>query len=230
MSIQFKREKVHGGWINISRNQNIILGFTELNFDLVNLPLLLPDSSWKILQLTQIHSCRVMLSREISPESRGDGIILTGKGKVAVIKTADCIPLFFWHESNPVGGIVHVGWKGLLGGIEGELIRIIRELDFGLSRFRFYIGPSICRNCYEVGEDLYSGFKNFPERDSIFFPKEGSKYNMDLASGLAISLTRQGISGSAIQLSGLCTHCLENFPSYRRDMPAGRIFNFITLI
>lgn len=230
MKIQIQREQLNGGWINVSYNPHFVLGFTEKGFEEKKLSFLLPDRSKEILQLTQIHSAIVLYSDETVAGSRGDGIILTQKDKLAIIKTADCIPLFFWHERKPIGGIIHVGWKGLLAGIDRVLIRKLLKNNINLSGFRFLVGPSICRACYEVGKDLFDRFKHFPAGEMLFFPKTEKKYNMDLTRGLFVSLTRQGIGPEAIQLSGLCNHCLDNFPSYRGDNPTGRIYNFMVML
>jgi YfiH family protein len=217
-----------------------------------------------MVELKQVHADTLRFSSQITPGisdtpgTEGDGIILDQKQTVAIIKTADCTPLFFWDKGGAVGGVVHIGWKGLLKGIERKLLEVLREkfpvVDLG--RLNFYLGPSIERKCYEVGPDLYEAFSIKTYRDKIFYPfspgtaeetnssggnhlprKAGAtepgsrKYRMDVKKGIRLSLKEGGIKSHQIRESGLCTFCeVDRLPSYRRSPEIdGRIYNFLVL-
>jgi YfiH family protein len=160
---------------------------------------------------------------------------------MAIIKTADCTPLFFWYHDDAdctIGGVVHVGWRGLLKGIEKKLLELL-AVKFGtvdIRRLNIFLGPSIEKNCYPVGPDLYEMFSAKSYRDNIFSPFYSKKdrvikYLLDVKKGIRLSLKESGIPDQRIQASTLCTFCeKDRFPSYRRcPTPGKRIYNFLLL-
>jgi YfiH family protein len=154
---------------------------------------------------------------------------------MAVIKTADCTPLFFRDSHYSIGGIIHIGWQGLLKGIEKKMVVLLKEgKSIPLENLHFYLGPAIEKGCYEVGEDLYEQFSKKSYREDIFFYKshqQKRKYWMDVKKGISLSLQELGIPGSRIMDFRLCTFCeVERLPSYRRNKGTpNRIYNFLLL-
>ena len=72
------------------------------------------------------------------------------------------------------------------------------------------IGPSICRDCYEVSSDVAEAFhQEFGEEQCKEFltGKSADKYLLDLWRANEIILQEVGIPSSRIQVSGLCTCC-----------------------
>ena len=49
-----------------------------------------------------------------------DGMLTMNKDICLKIKTADCLPIFFYNESPFIIGVVHAGWMGLKRGIIKE--------------------------------------------------------------------------------------------------------------
>ncbi len=174
--LTLKRKQFNEYFFNMRETSNLIWGFTEAHFPIEALSRLL--SPYAMVELKQVHADTLRLSSQITPGmsdtpgTEGDGIILDQRQTVAIIKTADCTPLFFWDKEGAVGGVVHIGWKGLLKGIERKLLEVLREkfpaVDLG--RLNFYLGPSIETKCYEVGPDLYEAFSIKTYRDEIFYP------------------------------------------------------------
>ena len=75
---------------------------------------------------------------------------------VCVIKVADCLPIFFAHQST-LYGVVHAGWKGLTKGIlKGT--PTFTEHKLKLNEIDIYIGPSIQKCCFEVSKDIIDKF------------------------------------------------------------------------
>lgn len=238
---ELKRVKYKNNFINFHEDRELVFGFTELGFELSGLAAFFGIEH--IIELNQVHSDIILFDSRIEPGDEGDGIILQQENRMAVIKTADCVPLFFRDEDFTTGGIIHTGWQGLRQGIEKQLLKLLAgktpPVDFG--DLCFYIGPSIERDCYEVGEDLYEKFSGKSYRDKIFFEKtalpataggavaSSRKYLMDIAKGIALSLKEEGIRAEQVKSSGICTFCgKERFPSYRRDNKTGsRIYNFL---
>jgi len=203
-----------------------VFGYTENGFPAAGLKRLFP--SQRLLFLRQVHGARIVTPLEWQPGIEADGLLLDRPGDVAVVQTADCLPLFFFEDGGRRGGVIHAGWRGLLQGIEEKLAGLLgQELD----RYTFFLGPAIEKKCYEVGEELRELFANKTYAVDIFSFKRPGKYALDLKAGLKSSLAALGVAPGRIQDSGLCTYCSGGrFPSYRRDGKTGRrIFNFLAL-
>ena len=215
-----------GHGLAIHEDDGLAFGFTEAGFPAAELKRLFP--SRPLLFLKQVHGDRIVSDGEWRAGAEADGLILERPGAVAVVQTADCLPLFFFDDERRRGGVVHVGWRGLLQGIEEKLME---RLGDELTGFSFYLGPAIERACYEVGEELLALFANKTYVKDIFDLIGSGKYSMDLKAGVKLSLAAHGIPDGRIRDAGLCTYCSSGrFPSYRRDGKTGRrIFNFLLL-
>jgi YfiH family protein len=234
MIIDLIRKCINGHFINYYENNRIVLGFTEIGFKLNDLSTYFAVQ--QMLELKQIHSNITRFASQTEPGMKGDGIILDQPGIMAIIKTADCTPLFFLDCQYSIGGLIHIGWQGLLKGIEKKLVGLLEEKSIPLKNLLFYLGPAIEKRCYEVGPELYEKFSITPYREDIFSykPHQGErerKYLMDVKKGISLSLQESGIPGHRIVDSGLCTFCEgQRFPSYRRDRGTDtRIYNFLLL-
>ena len=175
----------------------------------------------------QVHGDKVILTAAPSSSriEAADGLVTEEKELALVIRTADCVPVFFWDPETPAVGICHSGWRGAKAGI------VFRTLDVFRSHFssdrksmRAAMGPSICERCYEVGEE----FQNyFPGRVK---EKEG-KYFFDLRGVVKSELLKGGILESSIFTSDFCTSCsVDRFFSARREgSQTGRFISAIML-
>jgi len=215
-----------GHGLALHEEAGLVFGFTEAGFPAAALKRLFPDRP--LLFLKQVHAERIVSDGEWRSGVEADGLILERRGMVAVVQTADCLPLFFFDDERRCGGVVHVGWRGLLQGIEEKLVE---RLQAGLAAFSFYLGPAIERSCYEVGVELPEMFAKKPYVNEIFALLDSGKYSMDLKTGVKLSLVAHGVAVGRISDAGLCTSCSGGrFPSYRRDGKTGRrIFNFLQL-
>jgi len=228
MRIEFKTTSVKGSRIHYTVSPRLIFGFTEKNFDKNHLQSMFPVR--RVLELKQTHSNLIRFDSQAEAGMEGDGIILDRPKTMAIIKTADCIPLFFWDSTYSTGGVIHVGWRGLWKGIENKLLELLSILSISSKELYFFLGPSIERDCYEVDQNMLEVFADKSYNQLIFFPHHllsGTKYLMDIKKGLTLSLERAGISKTKIIDSGICNYCKEEFPSHRRDQKSGRIYNFL---
>lgn len=225
--IRLQTRSFEGLAMQVHENSRIIFGFTQIHFTAAALQRFFKPLP--LVFLKQIHSARIIEAFGSQSLSEGDGILLTAPKTVAVIQTADCVPLFYFNDNFTAGGIIHVGWRGLCQGIEKNLLAMLPPGS--IDKYSFYLGPAIEKNCFPVGEDLPRLFAAKPYGRTIFTPASGGKYLMDLKEGLRLSLIESGISTDRIQDCGICTYCSHNrFPSFRRDGKTGkRIFNFLAL-
>lgn len=162
-----------------------------------------------------------------------DGIVTNEKGLTLCAYTADCVPIFFADPKACAVGLAHSGWRGTVGNIAGKMVAFMGE-EFGSlpENLIVGIGPSICRDCYEVDETVAEQFVKMlgddeAERkiieESGIYPmrgafdkdvrkvvepgKEPGKYQLDLWLANLILLCRAGVLPKNIDVTDLCTAC-----------------------
>lgn len=140
-----------------------------------------------------------------------DGMVTNIHGICLVTFYADCVPLYFVDPVQKAIGLSHSGWRGTVGKIGKETIRKMEE-QYGSDPKDILaaVGPSICKDCYEVSEDVILEFqKNFKERywKDLFYRKENGKYQLDLWKANEIIFKESGILPEHIAVTNVCTHC-----------------------
>ncbi len=222
--MKFSRKKHKGSTFHYSETDNLILGFTETNSEIEDIGEFFGTK--KIIQIEQVHGDKIFFSDEVKGYPDGDGLILNEKNVIAVIRTADCTPLFFWTGDYQTAGVVHVGWRGLHSGIVENLISILKQKGSDTNDLFFFAGPAIEGKCYTIQQDVVDKFENLSFSKKIF-EKIPDGYSMDVTKGIELYLIENGIPSKNITHSGICTFCDTRFPSYRRGDREKRIFNFI---
>lgn len=140
-----------------------------------------------------------------------DGMITNVPGLMLVTSHADCVPLFFVDPVHRAIGMTHSGWKGTwkrIGKVTVE--KMCAEYGSDPKDIIAVIGPSICRDCYEVGEELLDAFREeFSEEQcqTFFSPGKSGKYQLDLWEANRLILEEAGLLPENITVSGLCTSC-----------------------
>lgn len=182
----------------------------------------------------QTHTTRI---RKVTEEDRGkgvvrpadyddvDGLMTNIPGIALAVFTADCVPVCFVDTGNKAIGIVHSGWRGTAGRISQCLLKSMEEAYGSRPRDMVAaIGPSICRDCYEVDRDVAEVFqKLFEGTDSLCREitasgiydcssggvvqtgKEPGKYQLDLWLANLLLLNEAGIPLSQIAVTDVCT-------------------------
>ena len=148
--------------------------------------------------------------------------LLTNKPGIPLITFyADCVPIYILDPINKAIGLVHSGWKSTILHIGVKTLRKMKDL-YGTNPKECLaaIGPSIEKDCFEVGEGVAGAFKHvFTDCSNILFSKGNGKYNIDLWSCNIEMLINEGVKPRNITVSELCTKCNEElFFSYRRDI------------
>ena len=159
-----------------------------------------------------------------------DGVVTDMPGVVLTVFGGDCPPVYIVDPVRKAIGLVHAGWRGTLGRIP-EVAIANMVVRFGSDPADMYaaIGPGICRDCYEMGDEVYDAFAeqwSKTEADMILsrypaFNADGSeipegKYHLDLREANKMTLLRAGIPEDHIAISNICTKCnADIFYSYR---------------
>ncbi len=89
-----------------------------------------------------------------------DSLITGEKGVYLSITAADCPPLFLFDPIKEVIALIHCGWKPLASKVIENTFKVLGE-QFGVdnrSDLIAWIGPGICRTCYEVGPEVWQKF------------------------------------------------------------------------
>lgn len=144
-----------------------------------------------------------------------DGMITDVPGVVLATFYADCVPLYFVDPVNRAIGLSHSGWRGTVGKIGRETVEAMgREYGTRAQDLTVAIGPSICRQCYEVSEDVIRQFqRNFPREQwpALYDSKENGKYQLDLWKANQCILEEAGVLPDHIVQPNLCTCCNSDF-------------------
>lgn len=144
-----------------------------------------------------------------------DGLITDVPGVILSTSYADCVPLYFVDKENKAIGLSHSGWRGTVARMGSATLAAMAEA-FGTipANVVAAIGPSICRDCYEVSEDVAVEFqKNFPDSYTDFLKpgKQEGKYQLDLWAANKRVLLDAGILPENIAVTDLCTCCNSEY-------------------
>jgi purine-nucleoside/S-methyl-5'-thioadenosine phosphorylase / adenosine deaminase len=175
--------------------------------------------------MKQVHGTAVVDPDRATLETEADAAVTRRPGRVCVVTTADCLPVFLSERAGRVAGIAHAGWRGLARGV---LENAVQAMGAPPEDLIAYIGPGVGARRYEVGEEVRSAFvDNDPRAATSFAPAGNGKYFADL---YALARARLAVAGvTEIHGGGFCTASEDRFFSFRRDRTTGRMANLIWL-
>lgn len=136
-----------------------------------------------------------------------DGLMTDVSGIVLATFYADCVPLYFADPVRRAIGLAHSGWRGTAADMAGCMVAAMRE-RFGSEPTELVtaIGPSICRECYEVSEDVAEIFRReYPDTKVVTSGRAAGKYQLDLWEANRLNLLRAGVLPEHITVTDLCT-------------------------
>lgn len=167
----------------------------------------------------QVHETKI---RKVTAANRGEGItketapgidgLATDEADVPLYTSyADCVPLLFYDPQKKVVAMAHSGWRGTAARIGAKMVHFM-EKEYGSRAENIIaaVGPSICKKCYEVSEDVAQAFREAfrPEQFPLLFDEKGQgKYQLDLWEANRIILTEAGILPEHLDVTDLCTCC-----------------------
>ncbi|MCD7957902.1 MAG: peptidoglycan editing factor PgeF [Lachnospiraceae bacterium] len=140
-----------------------------------------------------------------------DGLVTNDPGVVLTTFYADCVPLYFVDPIHRAIGLAHSGWKGTVHNIARVTVEKMQS-TYGTDPASLFaaIGPSICQDCYEVGEDVASQFRaHYPEsvRPLLLRQNSRGKYQLNLWEACRYNLQNAGLIREHIFVTDLCTCC-----------------------
>lgn len=200
---------------NVVRNYHILADALGVDFD-------------KMVLSNQIHDNKI---RYIGADDAGkglskesdivgyDGLTTNVPGIPLVTFYADCVPVLILDPVKKAITAVHSGWKSTLENISSEALKLMKEIyNSNMEELQIAIGPSICKSCFEVGEEVYKLFVNKYAWCNTYIEKQNEKYCIDLQQIIRKVLMDGGVPEENILLSDVCTKCNKDvFFSYRGD-------------
>jgi YfiH family protein len=177
----------------------------------------IPATFAQLATLKQIHSTSCVAAEgRAGILGEGDALLENRPGGVVAVKTADCIPILLVDGGSRAVAAVHAGWRGTAACIARDAVAAMaRHFGTRAEDLHAAIGPGIGKCCYEVGAEVAARFGG-----------QGRGY-IDLAAANVRQLKEAGVTRDRIHASNLCTMCLGEFHSFRRDgAAAGRMYSF----
>ena len=175
----------------------------------------------------QTHSNNIRVVNENTNYNDTDGLVNYGSNKILTLLTADCVPIFIYDKIKKNTSLIHSGWRGLSTGIFFNAMYILFKANNNIKDFKFVLGPSIKKCCYEVDKKVYKKFdKNF------YKLKNNGKAMLDLQSVLLNQILSFGVFDSSVLIDSECTKCsYKKFFSFRREKDkSGRMLSIFNLM
>jgi polyphenol oxidase len=130
-----------------------------------------------------------------------DGHLTDQPALALTVTVADCVPVFLVDADRRAASLLHAGWRGIAAGIlERGVRRLARVFGSDPSSLWVHLGPSICGECYQVGDEVVAALG----------PGSGASDqnpHVDLRSVLATRALRLDIAPERISRSTHCTRC-----------------------
>ncbi|MBL7918317.1 MAG: peptidoglycan editing factor PgeF [Bacteroidia bacterium] len=176
----------------------------------------------KLCYLKQIHSN--IVCEAVIGQVEGDALVTNKPGLVLAVSIADCYPILFCDFKNKVIGAAHAGWRGTVSKIAENTLNKMIELGAEKNHIQVAIGQGICKNNFEVGNEVIAQFKNAGFPSNLLENK-----HIDLAACNEYVLVKNGIKENQIWKINRCTF-EKDFFSYRRDKGnTGRMWAVISI-
>lgn len=170
----------------------------------------------------QVHGTDVAVitaDNRLQDNNRYDALVTAERGVALGINTADCVPVVLADADAHVIGAAHAGWRGAVGGVIASTVAAMTALGADTSRIHAALGPSICPDCFEVGEEVAVRFgPRFTLRSATRPHDISPRPHVDLRAYVAQQLVDAGIPAAHISGKPPCSRCTPGrWCSARRD-------------
>lgn len=162
-----------------------------------------------------VHGTDVLVADRPRPDRLFDppkaDIIMTNVPAVTLfMRFGDCTPLLFFDARQKAVAIAHGGWRGTIAGVARKTVEAMQD-EYGSEAGDIFavVGPAICVDHYEVGEDVFDEAKvallnEQIDTDAVLLAKDGRFY-LDLKLANALILEACGVGH--VEVSEECTAC-----------------------
>ena len=175
------------------------------------------------------------LNTDKLPANHADAAITSQPGRVCVVMTADCMPLFLCSRDGSKVAVVHAGWRGMADGI---IERAVELFEQPASNIVAWAGPTIGPQHFEIGDEVrqhlagpdsaYTRSINAIDSSNSINSSNKGKWLADLYALAGFRLAQIGVT--EFGYDNVCTYAdQQRFFSYRRDNLTGRMASIIYL-
>ncbi len=177
-----------------------------------------------IARMRQVHGNTVLTVNEDRQEGgvigEADGLITNLSGTPLQANVADCLSIQMYDPSSGALANLHCGWRsGAKNIITLALTKLIKQYGFEPENSTVSLMPSICKERYQVGDDVYSAYTdNIDGMEPFFDEDDEGKWLFDIRGMAKEILRRGGIkTGNIIDLDDCTYDKADLYYSYRRD-------------
>lgn len=157
-----------------------------------------------------------------------DAIITKLPNIIIGVNTADCLPIIMCDAKAKVIAVAHSGWRGTIDKIATRTFFKMLSLGATAENTQVIIGASICKECYEIGNEVLEKFhkSGFPIESIASLNSDTNKYHIDLSEANKWLLTESNIPEGNIKFNHECTKCNPDkyFSARHLGIESGRIF------
>ena len=182
--------------------------------------------------LSHVADCRRMFCETMGIAE--DSLIVPRQTHSSNVLLIDSLPVSDGHLEgvlsdikSGVVGVAHAGWRGSVNGIIENVVDTMVSAGAKTDRIKVAMGPSICSECFEVGEEVASVFPN----SCVERRTDWEKPHVNLHNYIREKLIYLGLAEHNIKQfdNKLCTKChpSEFFSARVLGVKSGRIFTFI---
>ena len=189
----------------------------------------------------QTHSCRVAviderfrsldIDRQEAALEGVDALVTSLEGVVIGVNTADCVPIVLADVQSGVIAVAHAGWRGTVGRIAQYTVEQMCRQGASAHRMLATMGPSICQECFEVGDEVVEEFTKarFDLGSIVSRNAATGKAHIDLRAANHDVLIAAGVPAGNIVMSQHCSRCESDrfFSARRLGTASGRTFTAI---
>ena len=198
------------------------------------LSLLLDIPSERIIVPRQVHltAVQAVTSHTKNTDREDIDAVITNERQLCIgISTADCVPILLYDTTKQAIGAVHAGWRGTVGKIVCKTIQKMQEHYNSFPQdLKAIIGPSISKEAFEVGDEVYDAFATAGFTMSEIAERR-EKWHIDLWAANFKLLVATGVKMENISVANICTynHYDTFFSARRLGINSGRIYTGILL-
>ena len=177
--------------------------------------------------MAQVHGTDVAdLDAPAGGSPAADAAVTRVPATVAVVLTADCMPLLLCDRAGTVVAVAHAGWRGMSAGV---IERTVASMGVEAGEVMAWMGPTIGPGAFEVGPEVREAFVAVDSAaGDAFRAHRPGRFMADLYALARQRLARAGVR--EVHGGGFCTFSeAGRFFSYRRQPRSGRMGAFAWL-
>ena len=180
----------------------------------------------RLTSIGAVHGAEVARVDEPSGIVRGVDALVTDRPGLPLLATfADCCPVLLFDPGRRALGLAHAGWRGTAAGVALRTLEALgREYGTRPADVVAGLGPCVCGDCYEVGEEVAARFE-----PAVTRPGPDGRRLLDIAAANRRQLVAAGVPPERVHRHGACTKESPDLPSHR-GLPDGSRFACLTAI